>query len=309
MSGRSQEVSARGPAPRLNRLIELRLAGRPSFGLFSSNLSVRGAAALAASPLDFVIIDLEHSPFDLSRLETFLVGMTDRRQIHEKGNLQPNVVPLVRLPTVGREAPLWIAKQVLDLGPYGIVVPQVESAAEVRAAVQACRFPQRTGAADFRPAGQRGVGYGWAARQWGLTGDEYARRADLWPLDPEGELVLWPMIESRRGVQHCAEIARCTGVAGLFIGPSDLAFSLGVPLGAPAVEQAMEQVLAACRAAGVPCGTLIEEAEIEHRLAQGFTFLALGSDTGLTTAAAGALARTAAKRIKPTAPRLGAAGR
>lgn len=276
---------------RLNKLVDLRLAGRPAFGVFSSNLAPRTAAALASAPLDFVIVDLEHSPFDPTRLETYLLAMTDKRQVLRKGNLQPDVVPLVRLPVSGREQLLYVVKQVLDLGPFGLIVPQVESAEEARWFVQASRYPQRGGVADFEPEGIRGVGYGWPARQWGLSGEEYARRADLWPLDPEGELVLWTMIETRRGLEHCEAIARTPGVHGLFIGPSDLAFSLGVPLGDPAVERAIRRIALACRKAGVALGTLATAAEVPRRLRQGFGFLALGSDTGLTADAAEALRR------------------
>ena len=66
----------------------------------------------------------------------------------------------------------------------------------------------------------------------------------------------------------------------MFIGPSDLAFSLGVPLGDPAVELAIEKVVAAAKESGVPLGTLCSSGQVEKRLAQGFRFLAVGSDSG-----------------------------
>lgn len=268
--------------PRLNRFVELMENNQPAFGIFSSNLSPRTGAAVASSKLDFVIIDTEHSPFDPTRLEGYLLGMLDRQQVLQKQSLQPNVVPLVRVPAAGREPLLAVLKQVLDLGPFGVVVPQVETGAEALAAVRACRYPQQKGVRDYEPQGLRGVGYGWPARYWGLTGTEYAQRADLWPLDPRGEMLLWVMIETRRGVENCRAIARTPGVSGVFIGPSDLAFSLGVPFADPLVEKAMDRVVQACRRAGVPCGTLTESAQVERRLRQGFSFLALGGDTGLT---------------------------
>lgn len=146
--------------------------------------------------------------------------------------------------------------------------------------VQACRYPQLKGVADYEPIGKRGVGYGWAARYWGLSGGEYGERADVWPLDPKGEIALWLMIETEEAVNNCLEIARTPGVGGLFLGPSDLAFSLGVPLGDPAVETAIEKVVAACKEAGVPLGTLCGAGDVEKRLSQGFRFLAVGGDTG-----------------------------
>ncbi|RBP46480.1 4-hydroxy-2-oxoheptanedioate aldolase [Roseimicrobium gellanilyticum] len=275
----TQEPAASN-APRLNRYIELMEAKKPAFGVFSSIVSTRNGAAMAGSGLDFVIVDLEHSPFDPTRLEGYLLGMVNKGEVLKKGNLQPGVVPFVRVPAAGREHLQFVIKQVLDLGPMGIVVPHVDTPEDARAMVQACRFPQLNGVPDYEPVGKRGVGYGWAARYWGLSGTEYAERADLWPLDPKGELALWLMIETKESVDNCLAIARTPGVSGLFLGPSDLAFSLGVPLGDPAVEAAIEKVVAASKQSGVPLGTLCGAGEVEKRLAQGFRFLAVGGDGG-----------------------------
>ena len=267
------------PEPRINAFIELMEADKPAFGVFSSNLSVRTGAAMAGSGLDFVIIDLEHAPYDVTRLEGYLLGMINKREVLQNG-LQQRTVPFVRVPSAGREQLQFIMKQVLDLGPMGLVVPHVDTAEDARAMVQASRFPQRKGVDDFQPLGKRGVGYGWAARYWGLSGTDYATCADLWPLDPKGELVLWVMIETEAAIENIRDIAATPGIGGLFIGPSDLAFSLGVPLGDPAVESALDKVVAAARESGVPVGTLCGHRQVEKRLAQGFRFLAVGSDSG-----------------------------
>jgi 4-hydroxy-2-oxoheptanedioate aldolase len=268
--------------PRLNRVIELLEKNTPPLGVFVSNVSPRGAAAISSSPLDFIIIDMEHSPLDLTRLETYLLAMTDRRRILAKGNLQPDVTPLVRLPANGRERVQYQIKQALDLGVFGVIVPHIDTPEDALAAVRAMRFPQPEGAPDAEPRGQRGVGYGWAARYWGV-GAEYPQKADLWPLDPRGELLLWCMIESRAGVENVRAIARTPGVGGLFIGPSDLSFSLGLPENHPQVEAAIQTVLAACKETGVPCGTLTAAEGVAARLGQGFRFLAVGSDAGLSS--------------------------
>ena len=285
-------------APRLNRFIELMEAQQPAFGVFSSIVSTRNGSAMAGSGLDFVIVDLEHSPFDLNRLEGYLLGMVNKAEILKKGNLQPGVVPFIRVPAAGREHLQFVIKQVLDLGPMGLVVPHVDTAEDARAMVQASRYPQLQGAADFEPAGKRGIGYGWAARYWGVSGAEYAERADLWPLDRKGELVLWLMIETKESVDNCLEIARTPGIGGLFLGPSDLAFSLGVPLGDPSVEKAIEKVLAASKQAGVPLGTLCSAGDVERRLAQGFRFLAVGGDSGPSGSVTEAVRKGRAFKVK-----------
>ena len=267
------------PAPRINKFVELMENDKPAFGVFSSKVSVRNGANMANSGLDFVIIDLEHTPYDITRLEGYLLGMINKRDILTNG-LQQRTSPFIRVPAAGREQMQFIIKQVLDLGPVGLVVPHVDTAEDARAMVQASRFPQLKGSTDYEPQGKRGVGYGWAARYWGLSGSEYAARADLWPLDPKGELALWLMIETADSIKNIREIAAVPGIGGLFIGPSDLAFSLGVPLGDPAVEMAIGKVIAAAKESGVPLGTLCGRSQVEKRLAQGFRFLAVGSDSG-----------------------------
>lgn len=275
----AQDKDPEKPAPRINKFVELMENDQPAFGVFSSNVSVRTGASMASSGLDFVIVDLEHAPYDISKLEGYLLGMIDKGDVAKSG-LQQRTVPFIRVPGAGREQLQFIIKQVLDLGPTGILVPHVDTAEDARAMVQASRFPQLKGAPDYEPQGKRGIGYGWAARYWGLSGTEYANRADLWPLDPQGELVLWLMIETAASVENIEAIASVPGIGGLFVGPSDLAFSLGVPLGDPAVEAAIEKVLAATKGSGIPLGTLCGSSEVEKRLAQGFTFLAVGSDSG-----------------------------
>ena len=268
---------------RLNKVIDLleKNEKRP-LGIFSFNLSARSGAAIASAPLDFVIVDLEHTPYDPSRLESYLLGMIDKRQIATAGSLQPPVTPIIRLPANGREHVEYLIKQVLDLGAFGVVVPHVGNREDALAAVRAMRYPQHRDSPDMAPEGRRGVGYGWAARYWGLSGAEYAARADLWPLDPNGELLLWCMIESREGVEHADEIASTPGVSGIFLGPSDLAASLGVTEDHAAVAEATQRVVDACKKAGVPCGTLVSGAAVADRLKQGFRFLAVGSDAGIS---------------------------
>ena len=88
-------------AQRVNKLIELFENGEPGFGVLSFDYSLNNARSLATSGLDFVFIDMEHAPFDVERLREFLLGMTNKRSILEKGNLQPDVVPFVRIPAAG----------------------------------------------------------------------------------------------------------------------------------------------------------------------------------------------------------------
>ena len=271
-NAKSKKASSAGAEVRLNRVIELLDSGKPAYGAWVKDVSLRSGAS--AGKNDFVLLDLEHSPYDVTQLQAYLFGMIDKRAIVEKGNLQMGVVPIVRVPSAGREQALWVIKQVLDLGVFGLLIPHVDTAADALAAVRATRFPQLRNAPDYEPQGLRGIGYGWPARYWGLSGSEYAQRADVWPLDPKGEILLWLMIETRDAVKNCRAIAKTPGVSGLFVGPSDLAFSMGVPLGDPEVEVALQQVLAIAKEEGVLCGTVTGgPADVQKRLQQGFRFL------------------------------------
>ena len=276
-------------AQRLNKVIELLSAGKPALGIFSQGRSLLNAAALADSDFDFVMIDMEHAPLDFERLHAFLLGMVSRREVFEKRNLQPNVIPFVRVPHNGREQLQFVIKQVLDLGVYGVMVPHVNTAEEALAAVVAARFAQRRGAPDFKPEGQRGFSPGIAARYWGLTVDEYTRRADLWPLDPQGELLLIVQIEEAQAVRHVEEIINVPGVGAVFIGPADLSVSMGVKMDAPEVEDAIQKILHACLRRGIPCGIPATAGNVAMRIRQGFRFITLGGDLGIPENAARAL--------------------
>ena len=134
--------------------------------------------------------------------------LLNRKRIAEKGNLQPDVVPIVRIPPNARERNQWVIKQALDTGVYGLVLPHLNTVEDAQAAVAAARYPQVPGVQDFEPAGERGWGNRIASRYWGLTPQEYYDAADLWPLDPEGNILLMGIIEEAEGgaehTRHCA---------------------------------------------------------------------------------------------------------
>lgn len=268
---------------RLNRMIELWEQGQPAFGSMARFRDADGGVYYAASQQDFVVFDLEHGPADFTQLRGFLQFMLDRGAVLKKGNLQPGVVPLVRIPSNGSERSQWLIKQVLDLGAYGLMAPHVKAPDDARALVANSRYPQRRGAPDGDPAGERGVSPTNAARYWGLPAPEYMERADTWPLDPRGEVAVIAMIESREAVDNIRSIiAEAKGLAAVFIGPYDLSTSLGYPgqIDHPETEQAIQEVLAVTRELNVPCGILVTRSNIEKRLKEGFKYLLVGGTPG-----------------------------
>lgn len=266
---------------RLNKAIELLEQGEPAFGVLSFDYSLNNARSLSRSGLDFIIIDMEHAPFDVESLRLFLLGMTDKRAIAEKGNLQPNVIPIVRIPATGREDILAQAKQVLDVGAFGVMYPSISNKAEAEMAVKATRYPQLNGAADYEPNGLRGRNPSNAIWYWGIN--DYYDKADVWPLDAAGELLAVIQIETAEGVANIEQILSVPGVGVVFIGPSDLSADMGyASAGAPEVEEAIQAVLAACLATDIPCAITTNRNTVEQRLKQGFRFLTVGLDGGLS---------------------------
>ena len=286
----SHLASAQDESPRLNKAIELLENDQPAFGLLSFDYSLNNARSLSRSGLDFIIIDMEHAPFDVERIRQFLLGMTDKRAILEKGNLQPNVVPFVRIPAIGSEDVLSQVKQALDVGAFGVMFPSVNNAQEAEMAIRASRYPQLNGADDYEPAGLRGRNPSNAVWYWGIR--DYHARADLWPLDPQGELLAIIQIETPEGVENIEEIISVPGTGVIFIGPSDLSTAMGFSsAAAPEVESAIQTVLGACLAHDVPCAITTNSRTVEQRLEQGFRFVTVGLDGGLSTGAQDALNR------------------
>lgn len=213
----------------LNPVIAKLSQGQPFVGVNTGDLSLENARTLARAPIDYVYVDMEHTPLNLDALHLFLMGMSDRAMVLKKGNLQPNVALFARFPPEADESG-WVVKQALDIGLMGVIFHGVDTRAQALAAVQSMRYPQLRGSRYFEPVGKRGAGPGLATWIWGITGDEYERHADVWPLNPEGDLLAIMMIESVEGVTNLDQILSVPGVGAAFIGmANDLRHSMGVP--------------------------------------------------------------------------------
>lgn len=262
--------------PRLNGIIRAWEEGRPAFGCFTAG-DVPAAIALAASKFDGVIFEYEHNPYDVNCLRVGLQFMLDRAEIAKSGSIAPRVTPLARVPANGAEMNQWLAKQVLDLGVYGVVFPHVGTVAQARSAVAACRYARLPSAPHYDPPGERGDGPTAAIRYWGVDRGEYYRRADVWPLDPKGELLVILMIEHLEGIDNLEAMLRdVPGIGAIMIGESDLSQELGVPrqYEHPEVLKHMGRILDICAKYNVPVGHPHCTAENAERLvAEGYRLL------------------------------------
>jgi len=285
---------------RINRAIELLEAGQPTFGIFSHDRSLVNARSLARSGLDWVFIDMEHGPLDIETLQMFLLAMTDKSRIMQKGNLQPDVTPIVRIPVNGGDMASYVIKQVLDVGAMGIMFPYIRTAEDALNAVKSVRYPQRRGTPDYEPQGIRGSGAGTASWLWGIP--DYSAKADVWPLDPQGELMVVIQIETVEAMDNLDAILAVPGISAIFVGPADLGLSMGGSgaEGQAALEEAVQRVLRAAKARNLPIGITTSAGNVAERVRQGFNFVTVGfGDGGITPATATALERGRAAAGRP----------
>jgi 4-hydroxy-2-oxoheptanedioate aldolase len=226
--------------------------GKPSVGTWLSLGSITAARFLARAGFAWLTVDLEHSLVGWETATHLFAAVADA-----------GCTPLARVPANRHDH----IKRALDSGAHGVVVPMVCSRGEAEQAVAACLYP---------PRGNRSVGGSVHALNFGATPAEYYARAD-------DELLIVLQCEHIQAVEDAERIFSVPRVDAVFVGPNDLAASMrgkdGSPPSAEATEQAMRHVLAACRKVGVAAGvhvTTVEEAR--RRVAEGWQFLAVGSE-------------------------------
>jgi 4-hydroxy-2-oxoheptanedioate aldolase len=290
-------VLAQSKTPRLNPVIELLSQHRPVFGLYApSNRRFGGrggpgapgaapatpappdksAAELAKEAVayknsDFVFDGSMEGGLDraLPAFTAFVAGMKDA------GALSTSPLrfthPLI-VKTPESDAPTLhadIARQ-LNLGVSGLMLPKAENAEQVRQAIAAMRFKSK--------GGTRPDDVGAAPAYWGLSEAEYRHRADVWPLNPDGELINWTIVESKEGLSKVREIAAVKGIGVLWPGAGTLRgiFTPASPSGERVFDEkgwegAIQQVLSACKEFKVACGFPANANDIEMRMKQGFS--------------------------------------
>ncbi|MDA8051727.1 MAG: aldolase/citrate lyase family protein [Rhodospirillales bacterium] len=165
----------------------------------------------------------------------------------------------------------------LDSGVYGVVWPHVSTVDDAHNAVAACRYPRPEAAPRYQPPGQRGDAPVAAARYWGLSQQDYYKRADVWPLAPDGEILVVIMCEEKRAIANLPTmLERVPGIGVVLIGEGDLSQDLGYPrrYDHPTGASAIAEVVAICKQYNVPCGhPHVDTRNVEKVLAQGFRWL------------------------------------
>lgn len=260
---------------RLNGIIRAFEAGKPAFAAFAK-LDKQTAMDMSDAPYDGIVFEMEHNPYDVSALGDALQYMLNRKQIAEAG-LAPRVTPIARIPANGVEMNQAFAKQVLDRGCYGVVWPHVSTVEQAYNAVASCRYARPKGAPLYEPKGVRGDGPATAARYWGLSLPEYYAKADVWPLAPQGEILVGLMCESTQAVENLDDmLANVPGIGFILIGEGDLSQELGFPrqYEHPEVQDTMRRIAATCHKHQVVVGNPHVTAKNHKRLLEeGYRFL------------------------------------
>ena len=247
------------PTPWVNP-VKARLArGEYVVGMPVTATSLDLAMVAARSGFDFLWVEMEHSPITLETLRNLVIATRGLP-----------AVPIARVPA----GETWMAKRVLDQGVHGVVFPFMSTPALAEQASRACRYP---------PRGRRGSGSGLAEGTWPVV-PSYFDSAD-------DQVLVVAVIEEVEGVERCEEIAAVDGIDVLFVGTSDLSFSMGLRgnMMHPDVLKAAERVRDAAARHGKYCGRPVASPESLQRFAaEGFRLFHAASD--LTLFAEGAKA-------------------
>ncbi len=287
--------------PRVNRAIELLTAGQPVYGTVVTELSYDCGVREAQSWADYLTVDLEHHPFAPAALADFMRGLVAGGPTRS-GHRTPAVI--VTLPLDGTDervvrANSWMIKQALAAGVHGLLLCHAETPAAVKTFVEAARYPYQTvGVGDGLDEGRRGAGgHVLAAEIWGLSDDAYLDCADVWPLNPDGELLLGLKIENRRALANVEASMAIPGIAFAEWGPGDMGMSFGHkdahdPPYPPDMFAARARVKGACDQAGVAFLEMVQPDDVTDQIDAGVKI-------GAATEEAATIGRRHTKRTLP----------
>ena len=225
--------------------------GEQTIGLWLSLANTYSAEAMSKLGFDWVCIDMQHGLIDYTDLVNMLPAISNS-----------DATPLVRVPW---NEPYEIMKA-LDAGAYGVIIPMVNNRKEAEQAVMACRYP---------PLGNRSFGP--------IRGALYGGRG--YALEANDQIACIAMIETAEGIANADEIMSTSGLNGIYIGPADLALSMGLPaMGDQPQDEhlvVVKELLEKCRAHKIAAGIHTSSLEYAQKyLALGFNFVTLGSDSG-----------------------------
>jgi 4-hydroxy-2-oxoheptanedioate aldolase len=253
--GVTATVAQTPKAKRINRAIELLEQGQPIYyaGSHSGTAGTFDQGKQDAQTFaDYISYDMEAAPYDIAGLAAYMQGLAAGGPTRT-GHRTPAVI--VNVPIRGTDeasvrANAWMFEQVLATGVHGILLVHAQTPGAVRALVEAVRYPNReqgVGQEGLKEGTRGAHGAAMAAKIWGVSTEEYMRKADPWPLNPNGELLLGVKIEDKVALANVEETLKVPGIGFGEGGPGDMAVSLGVKGGDPRLLQAEARIFSAAK--------------------------------------------------------------
>jgi 4-hydroxy-2-oxoheptanedioate aldolase len=263
---------------RVNRCIELLEQGQPIYYTGVEELSFESGRALAGTWADFLSLDFEHRPLDVIGLSAFMDGLRAAGPTRS-GHPTPTVIATTAISGITPEevyVNAWQIRHLLTAGVHGLLMVHARDPGAVRAFVGCCRYPMaQAGVGSGLGEGRRGsAGQNHPAEVWDMPPEEYVMKADVWPLNPDGELMLGLKLEDRHCLPTAAISTAVPGLAFAEWGPGDMGMSLGYasrhdPPYPPEMDAARDTIKGACDSAGIPflCGWNDESMNAAERAA------------------------------------------
>ena len=222
-------------AKRINRAIELLEKDQPIYytQIAATDIDYEKGKEMVNTWADYISVEMEHGAYNIPGLRAFMRGLVDAGPT-KSGHRTPTVICTLPVGGISAEvmrANYWMVEQVLGSGVHGILLCHARSPEAVRVLVESARFVtnKRAVGSGGLGEGMRGAGgQGFASRIWGISGDEYTRKAEPWPLDPEGEILLGLKIEDRHALQNAEASVAVPGIGFAEWGPGDMGMSLGI---------------------------------------------------------------------------------
>jgi len=266
---------------KINRVIDLLLIDQPVYYTSTNNFTYENGKKMAKTWADYIRLDCEHGPLDIKGVNDFMNGLFDAGPT-KTGHLTPAVI--AELPFGGTsemvvESNAWMINQLLACGIHGLILCHAENPDAVRKLIEFVRYPFHTsGVGKNLNLGRRGHGgQKRSAKMWGISVEEYFQKADVWPLNPNGEIILGIKIENKLALKNAVQTAKVPGITFGEWGMGDMLISHGYPKTSEfplsdKFEKIRQYVWDACNDAGIYFLCILTQDNIKEMLDKGVKF-------------------------------------
>ena len=273
---------------RINKVIDLLEQDQPVYYVQTDEFTYENGEKMAKTWADYIRLNLEHGPYDISGVHDFMKGLVAGGPV-KSGHRTPAII--AELPFDGTNehvvhANAWMVKQLLATGIHGFLFCHVEDSGAAVAFVESMRYSfQSLGVGEILGQGRRGHGgQKSAASIWGISEDEYLDKADLWPLNGQGELLFGVKIENTRALKNTELTLSVPGLSFAEWGPGDMGMALGYkdqhnPPYPDEMKKIRQRVLEGCRSNDVYfLNAAYNQEEMTSCIDEGVMFMRIGDD-------------------------------